>query len=141
MHVVAVVDRYLRFVPPAPTGGDDVLLANTSRRLGVSLEGVNGAGEAAGEQIVREAERTLREGNLVGLYLGDGKLGEEQMELFRQLQTRVPCPIQPVYCGEYPEQEPGTRAIIGRMSVEVGEALPAGTSAAEVQAAIERLGR
>jgi acyl-[acyl-carrier-protein]-phospholipid O-acyltransferase/long-chain-fatty-acid--[acyl-carrier-protein] ligase len=141
MHVVAVVDRFLRFVPPSPTMGDDVLLANASRKLDVSLERVPGVGGANEERLLSAAERTLKDGNLVGLYVGDGKLGEEQAELFQQLQARMPCPVIPVYCGEYPEQEPGTKAIVGRMSVELGEPMAAGTSIAEVHAAIERLGR
>jgi acyl-[acyl-carrier-protein]-phospholipid O-acyltransferase/long-chain-fatty-acid--[acyl-carrier-protein] ligase len=141
MHVVAVVDRFMRFVSPAPTMGDDVMLANVSRKLGVSLERVPAVGGADRERLLSAAQRTLKDGNLVGLYVGDGKLGEEQAELFHELQSRMPCPIIPAYCGEYPEQEPGTRAIVGRMSVELGEPLPAGTGLADVYAAIERLGR
>lgn len=140
MHVVAVIDRYTRFVPGPIDDGDDTSLARLSQRLGVALP--------AGDEDVVEFDRavfssvdTLRQGNLLGVIVTGGNGAERGEELFGRLQAAVEADILPVYCGEYPSQEGGTAPNQGRMSVVLGEQLPASTDLEAVRAAVAELGR
>jgi len=141
MHVVSVIDRFTRFVPNPRATGDDPLLVNVSRKLGISLEGVAEKTSDRWEQILSRSSATLGEGNLVAIHVAGGRLAEEGAALFRQLQAAAPANILPVYCGEYPAQEPGAAPIPGRVSVVIGQQLPATTSVEEVRSALAKLGR
>ncbi len=158
MYVVAVIDRYTRFVAPAVNDHQQAGLLRFSKRLGLSLSQSDSGSHSAAltdhvaadhvaidravtDQLVADGVATLRDGNLVGLFLGDGALSTAGAELLARLQSQAPSSILPVYCGEYPAQEPGATVVQGRMSVVVGDALPAGTSLAAVAAALAKLGR
>jgi acyl-[acyl-carrier-protein]-phospholipid O-acyltransferase/long-chain-fatty-acid--[acyl-carrier-protein] ligase len=140
MHVMAVLDRLTRFVPHEVASKDDALLVKLARWLRVSL-GLAAADRAAHELILARAEVTLLVGDLVALPLASGRGAEEGAALFRKLQAVAPAEILPVYCGEFPNLPPGSKPILGRTSVVVGEPLPAESSVQEVQSAIAQLGR
>jgi acyl-[acyl-carrier-protein]-phospholipid O-acyltransferase/long-chain-fatty-acid--[acyl-carrier-protein] ligase len=132
MHVVAVIDRFMRFVPNSSASGDDRLLAEASRKLGITLEG--GA-------PLQGATLTMNKGDLVGVHIAGGRFVDEGAALLRELQAKTPASILPVYCGEFPAQEAAAVPIPGRMSVVIGQQLPATASIEEIRSAISRLGR
>lgn len=140
MHVIAVLDRFTRFVPHDVAAKDDPFLAKVARRLRVSL-GLAAADRTAHELILARAEVTLLVGDLVALPLASGRGAEEGVALFRKLQDVAPASILPVYCGEYPNLPPGSKSSDGRTSVVVGEPLPAESSVEEIQGALARLGK
>ncbi len=140
MHLVAVLDRFTRFVPDAATPQQDALLATVSRRLGVSLEAA-AADETSHDYLVARGVATLAQGDLLAIPIANGKVESAAAELLRETLAEWPVDILPVYCGEYPAQPPGTRPISGRMSVVVGELLPPESSVEDIQNAIARLGR
>jgi acyl-[acyl-carrier-protein]-phospholipid O-acyltransferase/long-chain-fatty-acid--[acyl-carrier-protein] ligase len=140
MHVIAVLDRFTRFVPHDVATKHDQLLARLARRFRVSL-GLSATDRSAHELILARAEVTLLVGDLVALPLASGAGAEEGAALFRKLQEVAPAEILPVYCGESPNLPPGAKASDGRTNVVVGEPLPAESSVEEVQSALARLGR
>jgi acyl-[acyl-carrier-protein]-phospholipid O-acyltransferase/long-chain-fatty-acid--[acyl-carrier-protein] ligase len=140
MHVVAVIDRFQRFVPNPPTRDDDPLLAYAARRLDVSLDVAAGANRAEWERILARGAATLGEGNLVAVSVANDN-HEPGIELIEQLERRVAADILPVYCGKNPVQEPGAKPTKGRMSVVVGEQLPPWSGADEILSALAALGR
>jgi hypothetical protein len=140
MHVIAVLDRFTRFVPHEVAAKDDPFLAKVARRLRVSL-GLAAADRTAHELILARAEVTLLVGDLVALPLASGRGAEEGAALFGKLQEVAPADILPVYCGEHPNLPPASKASDGRTSVVVGEPLPAESSVEDVQTALARLGR
>jgi hypothetical protein len=140
MHVVAVLDRLTRFVPDSAPIGQDALLARAARRLGVSLDPPS-ANEEARQRFLARATTALARGEIVAFHVHRGHAAEQGAELLRKLQSTAPRSILPVYCGEFPAQQPGAKPIEGRMSVVVGELLPATSTVEEARSAIDRLGR
>ena len=139
MHLVAVLDRFTRFVPDLTAARDDALLATASRRLGVSLEAA-AADERSRQQLIDQGRATLRQGDLLAIHVTNGRVAAQGAALLHELQSVAPTEILPVYCGEYPAQPPGAQPIAGRMSVVVGEPLPPESSIQQIQTAIARLG-
>ena len=139
MHLVAVLDRFTRFVPDLTAPRDDALLATVSRKLGVSLEGA-AADELSRQQLVTRGAATLRSGDLLAIHVTNGRAAAQGAALLHELQAATPVDILPVYCGEYPAQPPGAKPIMGRMSVVVGEPLPPESSLQQIQTALARLG-
>ncbi|MEX2142642.1 MAG: MFS transporter [Pirellulales bacterium] len=139
MHLVAVLDRFTRFVPDVTAPRDDTLLATVSRRLGVSLEGAP-ADEMSRQRLIARGSATLRQGDLLAIHITNGRAAAQGESLLDELQNIAPTDVLPVYCGEYPAQEPGARPIVGRMSVVVGEPLPPESSIQQIQTALARLG-
>ncbi|MCC7086019.1 MAG: MFS transporter [Pirellulales bacterium] len=142
--VVSTLDRFARFVAPHDTGGDDFL-----RSLAVR----NGVMIAAGPKI-RLAEEdhalarglvTLGQGNILGLSLEDGYVGDHGQQfsgehLLAELRNKVPAGILPVYCGENPIHPEAGWKSDGRTFVAIGEPLAANAHVEEIRAAIAALG-
>jgi acyl-[acyl-carrier-protein]-phospholipid O-acyltransferase/long-chain-fatty-acid--[acyl-carrier-protein] ligase len=139
MHLVAVLDRFTRFVPDLTAPRDDALLATVSRRLGVSLEAA-AADELSRQQLVARGIATLRQGDLLAIHVTNGRTAAQGAALLHEIQAAAPIDILPVYCGEFPAQPPGARPIVGRMSVVVGEPLPPESSLQQIQTALARMG-
>jgi hypothetical protein len=139
MHLIAVLDRFTRFVPDLAPPRDDALLATISRRLGVSLEAA-AADEKSRQQLIDRGLATLRQGDLLAIHVTNGRTAAQGAAMLHELQSITPTEILPVYCGEYPAQPPGANPIVGRMSVVVGEPLPPQSSIQQIQTAIARLG-
>jgi hypothetical protein len=140
MHVVAVLDRLTRFVPDKALIGQDAVLARVARRLGVSLDPPQGD-EQARQRFLARAAAALVRGEIVAFHIHRGHAAEHGAELFSKLQSTAPVSILPVYCGEFPAQQPGAKPIEGRMSVVVGDLIPATSTVEEAREAIDRLGR
>jgi hypothetical protein len=139
MHLVAVLDRFTRFVPDGSLPGDDALLATISRRLGLTCD-LAAADEGSRQQLVDRCTATLRRGDLLAIRVTNGRAVAHGAALLHELQAAAPVEILPVYCGEHPAQPQGANPIAGRMSVVVGEPLPPETSIQQIQTAIARLG-
>jgi acyl-[acyl-carrier-protein]-phospholipid O-acyltransferase/long-chain-fatty-acid--[acyl-carrier-protein] ligase len=140
MHLVAVLDRFTRFVPQRGMPQSDALLATVSQRLGVSLIPV-ADDDTAHDYFVARGVATLAQGDLLAIPIANGPGGGAGAALLRELQTEWPVDILPVYCGEYPAQPAGASPISGRMSVVVGDPVPPDSSIEEIQNAIGQLGR
>jgi MFS family permease len=140
MHVVAVLDRFTRFVPDDSTPNGEPLLASAARWLGVSLEPA-GPGAGANEQLIAGGVATLRKGDLVGVHVAQQRTADGGSAILEALRVIEPTDILPVYCGEYPAQPAEANPIPGRMSVVVGEPLAADSSIEEIRAALVHLGR
>ena len=83
----------------------------------------------------------MYDGDLVAMLLKDGRMSDDGAAVFRELQVIAPAEILPVYCGEHPNQPAGSKRVKGRMSVVVGEAMPADSTLEEIQSALARLGK
>jgi hypothetical protein len=140
MHVVAVLDRLTRFVPNDIHPGDDALLAATSKRLGLSIDPPQ-RDAASKERFVERASAALTRGEILALHVHQGSDAQQGADLMAGVVAAAPVEILPVYCGEFPAQPPGAKPIDGRMSVVVGDLMPANSSIEEIRAAIARLGR
>jgi acyl-[acyl-carrier-protein]-phospholipid O-acyltransferase/long-chain-fatty-acid--[acyl-carrier-protein] ligase len=138
MHVVAVLDRFTRFVQHENAADDDALLANAARKLGVALE-AGSEHDPDHLQLLKRGQATLNAGDLVAIQVvGESSLTPDAA-ILEALRTAAPAEILPVYCGEFPAQCPGEKPIPGRMSVVVGGRLPADASVADVRAALAKL--
>ncbi|MDZ4821733.1 MAG: MFS transporter [Planctomycetota bacterium] len=129
MHVIAVVDRYTRFVMPQTISPEDQRLASFSRLLGITLPDASPSDPSQWNAMLESGARSLREGNMVGLYVGESTVSASAMELIRGLQSRTSADILPVYYGEYPPHSSEEKRISGRTSVVIGERLPADATA------------
>jgi hypothetical protein len=88
---------------------------------------------------------TLGQGNILGLTLEDGYVGDQGQHfsgehLLAELRHKVPAGILPVYCGENPAHPEQGWKSDGRTFVAIGEPLPASASVVEIRAAIAALG-
>jgi MFS family permease len=144
MQVVAATDRFTRFVllesedDPSPPW----LLRLLARRTGLVALRRHGESRQSWDKALDKAARSLDQGNIVGVTAdGDGP-APEMVQLLDELRARMPVPILPVYCGELDPQHPGegAHAMIPRVQVVIGHALPPEATAAEIRDAIHGLG-
>jgi MFS family permease len=144
MQVVAATDRFTRFVllesddDPSPPW----LLRLLARRTGLVALRRHGETRDGWDRALDKATRTLYQGNIVGVTAdGDGP-APEMVRILDELRARTPAAVLPVYCGELDPAHPGEsrHAVIPRVQVVIGHALPAGATAAEIRAAIHGLG-
>ncbi|MGH7170855.1 MAG: hypothetical protein ACRELG_11300, partial [Gemmataceae bacterium] len=108
-HVISAVDRTIRF-------------------------SFAKSGDATEESMARRTlERTLARGGVAGLSLEDGGMAER---LLGELAVKQPVPVLPVWYEPAPAPENNRRR---RIYILGGRLLPAGTSAWDVQAELQRV--
>jgi hypothetical protein len=130
-YVAAVVDRVTRFVLVERDGEEARRGFPRRRTVGILHE----KGEAqTGEALRDKAERALNRGEVVAVPLADHPVMESADRVYEELAASHNVPVVPLFCEV--ESHPGGQHVV---YVHIGDPLPAGTSAPDVRAALDRL--
>jgi hypothetical protein len=143
LQVLSAIDRGSRFVKQsggqADHGGEDPLLESLARRLRILIAAPSTTAGRDWDRVVDCGAKSLEAGNLVGLAL-DCQAAEPQSEaLLKELESRVPSAVLPVYCGASPTGHTSLHRSPWRPIVIVGKPLPYGSTPDEIRAAIRAL--
>jgi MFS family permease len=145
VYVVSTLDRFARFVAPHDAGGDN-FLRGLAVRTGVMIAAGPKIRLAEEDNALARGLVTLGQGNILGLTLEDGYVGDQGQHfsgehLLAELRKKVPAGILPIYCGESPTHPEEGWKSDGRTFVAIGEPLAAGASVEEIRSAIAALGK
>jgi hypothetical protein len=144
LQVLSAIDRGSRFVKSTDAesnqNGDDPLLESVARRLRILIPAPATTTGWEWEKVVDSGAKSLEAGNLVGLALDSRTNQPEAEALLKELESRVPSEVLPVYCGAGPTGHTSLHRAAWRPIVIVGKPLPFGSTPDQIRAAIQALG-
>ena len=144
LQVLSAIDRGSRFVKSTDAesnqNGDDPLLESVARRLRILIPAPATTSGREWERVVDSGAKSLEAGNLVGLALDSRTNQPEAEALLKELESRVPSEVLPVYCGAGPTGHTSLHRSAWRPIVIVGKPLPFGSTPDQIRAAIQALG-
>jgi hypothetical protein len=115
LHVVAVTDRFTRFLFPVETDqpSEAPLLRYMARRSGLIPLPADPA-SAEWQRAVAKAGRSLKNGSLIGVTVVGSEAAVDVEKVMRQLGEAIPAAIVPVWCAAAKDGQPdGVRVVLG----------------------------
>ena len=144
MQVLSATDRSTSFVLLEKGKHDRLppLLRYLASHTSLAVLQPHKATEACWDRALENAVKVLNRGEMVGLPATDGTGAPEMDEFLRDLQSRKPVPILPVYCKEEDRahSHAGERHLIKWVRIVIGQPLPPSVSPELIHEEIRRLG-